>query len=252
VAVIPASFVPMLPGWRSETEPGFKYGPEFALPHAFLVDSAGRRFCDDSFWLDIVRKALDPADRHIPCFLVWDERHHAKYGLGATPPGGEYPDFVRSAPDLRSLAAALGIPGDALEATAARFNANADADHDPDWGRGTNPFVRRYTGDPTHEPNPLLGSVAEPPFHGMRLRLLGTGIGSTGIRTDADGRVLDANLRPLPGLQAIGACAAMLSSGTGYNSGFALGRGLTLAYLVPERLCAEAAGRTSESRKART
>jgi 3-oxosteroid 1-dehydrogenase len=237
VAQIPANCVPLLPGWPSDSYPGFKYGPEFALPHSFTVDSSGRRFCDDSFWLDIVRKALDPDDRHIPCFLIWDERHHQSYGLGATPPGGDYPaDLVKSAPDLRSLAAALGIPGDTLEETAERFNASADAGEDPEWGRGTNPFVRRYTGDPTHEPNPLLGSVAEPPFHGMRLRLLGTGIGSTGIRTDGEGRVLDAQGRPVPGLTAIGACAAMLSSGTGYNSGFALGRGLTLAYLVAERL----------------
>ena len=36
----------------------------------------------------------------------------------------------------------------------------------------------------------------------------------------------------IPGLWAIGACAAQTASGTGYNSGFALGRGLTAAYLV--------------------
>jgi 3-oxosteroid 1-dehydrogenase len=96
--------------------------------------------------------------------------------------------------------------------------------------------VRRYTGDPTHEPNPLLGSVAEPPFFGMRLRLLGTGIGSTGITTDAESRVLDRAGRPIAGLSAIGACAAATASGTGYNSGFALGRGLTSAYLVATRL----------------
>jgi 3-oxosteroid 1-dehydrogenase len=99
-----------------------------------------------------------------------------------------------------------------------------------------------YTGDPTHEPNPLLGSVSEPPFFGTRLRLLGTGIGSTGIRTDADAQVLTAERTPVGGLYAIGACAAMLTSGVGYNSGFALGRGLTMAYVVAHRRAAVAIG----------
>ena len=237
VTVIPANRVPLLPGWPSDLEPGFKYGPEFALPHSFTVDRAGARFCDDSFWLDIVERALKEGDRHVPCFLIWDERHHAKYGLGATPPGGAYPDeLVSSAADLRSLAAKLGVDPDGLEATAATFNATADDGHDPVWGRGTNPFVMRYTGDPTHAPSPLLGSVAEPPFFGLRLRLLGTGIGSTGIRTDARSHVLAPDGTAIPGLWAIGACAAQTASGTGYNSGFALGRGLTAAYLVSEEL----------------
>ncbi len=236
VAVMPATHVPLLPGFPSDADPGFKYGPEFALPHAFSVDASARRFCDDSYYIDMVRKALDPADRHVPSYLIWDERHHRKYGLGATPPGGDYPEHVVSAPTLRELGERLGIPGDQLEETARRFNEHADAGEDPDFGRGTNAFVRRYSGDPAHGPNPVLGSVAEPPFFGMRLRLLGTGIGSTGIRTDAEGRVLDAGRQPLPGLHAIGACAAMLTTGTGYNSGFALCRGLTLALTVADSL----------------
>jgi 3-oxosteroid 1-dehydrogenase len=37
-------------------------------------------------------------------------------------------------------------------------------------------------------------------------------------------------------LLAVGACAALTSSGSGYNSGFSLGRGITLAYLVSHEL----------------
>jgi 3-oxosteroid 1-dehydrogenase len=168
--------------------------------------------------------------------MVWDERHHQRYGLADTPPGGDYPDHVVSAPTLRELAGRLGVDADGLVRTAERFNAHADRGEDPDWGRGTNGFVRLYTGDPSHAPNPLLGSVVQPPFFGTRLRLLGTGIGSTGIRTDADARVVDAGLRPVAGLWAIGACAAMSTSGAGYNSGMALSRGLTWALLVAEHL----------------
>ena len=61
---------------------------------------------------DIVDAALNPVDRHLPFFLVWDEQHHRKYGLGLTPPGGEYPEeFVSSADDLVTLGSLLGVDG---------------------------------------------------------------------------------------------------------------------------------------------
>jgi 3-oxosteroid 1-dehydrogenase len=238
VARIPGNKVPMLPGWPADNEPGFTYGPEYALPGAITVDESGRRFCDDSYWVSFIEHALDPEDRHLPCFMIWDEGHHQRYGLTTTPPGGEYPaDLVTSAPTLRELGEKLGIDGEELERTVARFNQHADDGHDPEFGRGSVPFVRNYAGDPAHEPNPLLASLSTAPFFGMRLHIVGTGIGSSGVRIDGDGHVLRADRTPVEGLYAIGSCAALTTSGTGYNSGFALGRGITLAYLVANELC---------------
>jgi 3-oxosteroid 1-dehydrogenase len=74
----------MLPGWPTDTGVGYAYGPDYAMPHSMIVDRTGRRYCDDSFWVDIVAKTMDPDDRHLPFFLVWDEQYHRKYGLGAT------------------------------------------------------------------------------------------------------------------------------------------------------------------------
>jgi 3-oxosteroid 1-dehydrogenase len=85
-----------------------------------------------------------------------------------------------------------------------------------------------------HTPSPVLGPIVEPPFHGMRLKFVGTGIGSSGVHIDADGRVLDTRGERIPGLYAVGSVAALTTTGSGYNSGFALGRGLTLAYLVAQ------------------
>jgi len=238
LARIPGNKVPMLPGWPADNEPGFTYGPEYALPGAITVDKAGKRFCDDSYWVSFIEHALDPEDRHLPCFMIWDERHHRTYGLTTTPPGGEYPaDLVSSAPTLRELGAELGLDGNELERTVARFNEHADEGEDPDWGRGTVPFVRNYAGDPAHKPNPLLASLSEAPFFGMRLHIVGTGIGSSGVRIDGDGHVLRADRTRVDGLHAVGSCAALTSSGSGYNSGFALGRGITLAFLVANELC---------------
>jgi 3-oxosteroid 1-dehydrogenase len=52
------------------------------------------------------------------------------------------------------------------------------------------------------------------------------------VRIDGDGHVLTDGGLAVPGPYAVGPCAAATTFGSGYNSGFALGRGLTLAYLV--------------------
>jgi 3-oxosteroid 1-dehydrogenase len=237
VATLPATAIPMLPGWPTDGGVGYAYGPDYAMPHCLIVDRTGRRYCDDSYWVDIVAKTMDPASPHLPFFLIFDEQHHRKYGLGATPPGGEYPaGLVTSAPTLQALGDALGIDGDELAKTAASFSDNARRGVDPDFGRGTVDYVRRFAGDPANEPSPVLGPVEEAPFHGFRLRFVGTAIGTSGVRIDGDGHVLGDDGGRIPGLYAVGSCAALTTVGTGYNSGIALGRGLTLAYLVSSEL----------------
>lgn len=236
-ARIPATKVPMLPGWKSAIGEGFAYGPDYAMPHCMIVDATGKRYCDDSYWVDIVDKTMNPDDQHLPFFLVFDEQHHQKYGLGATPPGDEYPEgMVASAPTLHDLGEQLGIDGAALEETAAKFSENAARGEDPDFGRGSVDYVKRFAGDPANEPNPVLGPIVQPPFHGFRLRFVGTGIGSSGVHIDSEGHVLSESGSVVPGLFAVGSCAALTTTGSGYNSGFALGRGITLAYLVAHEL----------------
>lgn len=237
IAKIPANATPILPGWRSEVGTGFGYGPEYAMPHSMIVDSLGNRFCNDSYWVDICRRTLDPDDTHLPFFLVWDDQHRVKYGLGATPPGGDYPEgWVESADTLEELGTKLGIDGAQLARTAERFSENAERGEDPDWGRGTVDYVNKFAGDPGNLPSPVLGPITKAPFHGLRLRFVGTGIGTSGVRIDGDGRVLDEAGAPVPGLYAAGSVAALTTTGTAYNSGIALGRGLTLGFLVGHEL----------------
>lgn len=237
VVRLPATCIPMLPGWKTDTGVGYAYGPDYAMPHAIIVDKTGKRYCDDSYWVDIVARTMDPADMHLPFYMIFDAQHHRKYGLGATPPGGPYPEgMVTSAATLQELGTRLGIDGAQLEKTALRFNQYAVQGTDPDFGRGTRDYIRRFAGDPSHQPNSVLGPVDTAPFFGFRLRFVGTGIGSSGIHIDGDGHVLDTLGQPIPGVYAVGSCAAYTTMGTGYNSGFALGRGLTLAYQVSQEL----------------
>lgn len=93
--------------------------------------------------------------------------------------------------------------------------------------------VRRFAGDPSNQPSPVLGPVSQPPLHGFRLRFVGTGIGSSGVHIDGDGHVLDEQAEVIPGLFAVGSCAALTTTGAGYNSGFAWTH---VAYLVSQEL----------------
>ncbi|UUZ62815.1 FAD-binding protein [Polaromonas sp. P1-6] len=151
--------------------------------------------------------------------------------MASTPEG-----MIASAPTLKELGTKLGIDGTQLEQTAQRFSQHALAGVDTDFGRGTVDYVRRFAGDPNHKPSPVLGTIQKAPFFGFRLRFVGTGIGSSGVHIDGDGHVLDPQSRAIPGLYAVGSCAALTTMGTCYNSGFALGRGLTLAYQVSNEL----------------
>lgn len=237
VARIPANATPILPGWQSQVGTGYGYGPEYAMPHSMIVDRHGNRYCNDSYWVDICRRTLDPEDQHLPFFLIWDDQHRVKYGLAKTPPGGEYPEgWVESADSLAELGDKLGIDGAQLSATAERFSQFAERGEDPDWGRGSVDYVNKFAGDPDNLPSPVLGPITKAPFHGIRLRFVGTGIGTSGVHIDGDGRVLGEAGQPIEGLYAAGSVAALTTTGTAYNSGIALGRGLTLGYLVGHEL----------------
>ena len=244
---LPAWAAPVLPGYRLDTpafdgDTGYRACYEHCLPHTFLVNDRAERFCDDAFHTRIVAAALADGEHggSLPFFMIWDSRHHRKYGLGATPPGGDYPcGLVSQSPTLGGLAEALGIPSAGLEATAARFNADAKDGRDLQFGRGTNLSVRLFRGDGKHVMNPNVGSVAEAPFFGMRMRLLNTGIAAAGIRTGDYGKVLDGAGDPVPGLYAAGECSARAAAGVGYNSGYSLSRAMAYGFLAASAIAAE-------------
>ena len=213
------------------------------LPHTLVVNRAGRRFGDESYYVGINAalarwSADDKAWENVPCWLVVDEQFRRKYPLASLPAGADYPDSMIHADDLAGLADRLGVDQDALGATVAAFNQGAARGEDPSFGRGTRPFVRRRYGDPTHEPNANLGPVSEPPFHALPLRLLGTGMCTFGIRTDAHARVERRSGSHVPGLHAIGNAAATTEF-RGYVTGYANTRNIAMAHRAVVHLTSE-------------
>jgi hypothetical protein len=203
------------------------------LPHSIVVNAAGRRFGDESFYGFLLRavKQRDKAGGQFPnypCYLIGDNRYRTRYRLGD---GDEWPENLAQASRLADLAAALGIDPEGLVEQVAAFNDAADEGDDPLFSRGTLPYSRLRAGDPNHSPNPNLGSLREPPFWGLPLKLLGTGIYSTGLAINGHGQVLAEDRRPIEGLYATGNAAAYVEQ-PAYVGGLANARAITYAYLA--------------------
>jgi 3-oxosteroid 1-dehydrogenase len=205
-----------------------------SYPHSIVVNDQARRFCDESQFQHVV-SALTRFDlarhRHpnLPAWMIFDGQYLSRYSFARRPPGEALPDWVMRAGTLAELAAMLGLDPAELTASVARFNDGAARGEDAEHGRGSSAFARSTAGDP-HAAHPNLGTIAEPPFCAMRLKL--GGISAAGLLTDRDARVQHVRGRPIPGLYACGNAAAPTESGAGYQAGMSLMRGLTFGWLA--------------------
>ena len=214
---------------------------ESGFPHSILVNLDGNRFSDESIGQQ-VGSTLRNFDvrRHryvnVPCFLVFDQTYLDKYGLGSIQPGQDIPDWLVRNKSINGLAHDLGIDGDGLAKTIRRFNRFAVAGKDQDFGRGEFPFANSISGDLTHEPNPNLGPLDQPPYYGLPLEPAATG--STGLMTSEFAQVLRLRGQPIPGLYACGSTSAHFY-GIGYQAGCELGGAMTFGYLAAKHAAAE-------------
>jgi hypothetical protein len=169
--------------------------------------------------------------------MLFDAQYLRRYSFARRPPGAAVPDWVMRADSLGELAGMLGFDPAALAATVARFNEGAARGEDAEHGRGSSAFARSTAGDP-HAAHPNLGTLAEPPFCAVRLKL--GGISAAGLLTDPDARVQHVRGRAIPGLYACGNAAAPTESGAGYQAGISLMRGLTFGWLAARHAAAAA------------
>lgn len=205
-----------------------------SYPHSIVVNDRARRFCDESQFQHVVA-GLTRFDlgghRHpnLPAWMLFDAQYLRRYSFARRPPGAPLPDWVTRAGSLAELAGLLGLDPAALAETVAQFNQGAARGEDPEHGRGSSAFARSTAGDP-HAAHPNLGTLAEPPFCAVRIKL--GGISAAGLLTDPDARVQHVRGRPIPGLYACGNAAAPTESGAGYQAGISLMRGLTFGWLA--------------------
>ncbi|MDQ0376731.1 hypothetical protein FB470_000725 [Amycolatopsis thermophila] len=223
--------VPVLtpPTARYDGHPSGRMGNvEMTLPGSLTVDATGRRFVNEALNYHDLNRAFGAIGSS--AFLVFDRAYLDRYPVaGATSPQ----PWMIQADSLGELARAAGI-GPALVATVEEFNAGARRGEDPVFGRGRSP-QDRHLGDPAITPNPCLAPVERPPFFAVPVHagVLGT---AGGLATDADGRVVDHDGLPIPGLYAAGNCAATLFRDTYPGGGATLGSAVVRAYRAGRHL----------------
>ncbi|GAA1866499.1 flavocytochrome c [Pseudonocardia ailaonensis] len=178
---------------------------------AIAVNSAGERFHDEAgpYEERVARMHEQPGRR--AWYVVDDVVAQEKSGLI-----GQMPEPPVHADTLAGLAAAIGVPADALQATVDRWNAflDTDATKDPDHGRVVLPPGRRH--------------CATAPFTAVPM-VEGVNFCSGGFRTTEDMQVIDVFGAAIPGLYAAGDTTAGLNAvadlgGIRICGGFTLGR----------------------------
>ena len=227
---------PALPGPRKIRVIANK---ELVAPHGIVVNRAGERFGNEGSFQNFA-PALRVFDgrtkqaRNLPCWLVFDRQFVDRSGFGIDGPG-TVPDWVVRGETVAQLAERIGVDGEQLATTVARFNAFAHNGVDEDYRRGEKGWsLAQLTGG---GPNPGLGTLERPPFYAVPL--IATAMGASGLAADGAARVLDWWDKPIPGLYAVGNAAAHDESGHGYQAGQSLSSAMTFALLAIESIVAE-------------
>jgi 3-oxosteroid 1-dehydrogenase len=208
---------------------------EMCSPHTIVVNKAGSRFADESYFQSVVPalRAFDTkkhAYANLPCYLIFDEQYAASYALAHLPIGTRVPQSVVRADTIAELAERLGIDPAGLSATVARFNGFAEAGRDEDYHRGEIRW-RLANRSGGNQRNPGLGTIERAPFYGLELHpSLGTS--SAGLLTNDHGQVIHQRRRPIEGLYASGVVAARNELGAGYQAGLNLASAMTFSLLA--------------------
>lgn len=195
-----------------------------------VVDSAGRRYANESLPYDQFGRqmAADPA--RVPSYLVFDASSRGRLPAIALP-GGKPEEHLAAgtwvqADSVAELADRVGVPRDALTGTIDRFNRFAEAGTDDDYGRGRDEYDRYFA-------DPVLVPVLQPPFTAARLVLADLGT-KGGLVTDTAARVLDTGDRPIPGLYAVGNASASLTGDVYPGPGIPIGTAMAFALRATE------------------
>jgi tricarballylate dehydrogenase len=171
----------------------------FIFPYGILVNQQGRRFIDeapgtvDAWYERITREIFNQANGIAYCVLDARHRKIPNYRLGlrtdAPPIEGR---------TLGELAAKIGVPADALEATVAEYNKSCRA----------GPFKPlELDGLATEGLVPRKSNWAHPldqaPYHAYPV-ISANVLTFGGLKVDSNARVLNTQGDPIPGLYAAG------------------------------------------------
>jgi 3-oxosteroid 1-dehydrogenase len=212
---------------------------ERTLPGSLLVNSAGVRFVNEAApYSDVVHVMYDKnvITPDIPAWLIFDQNYRNRYLFRDVSPALPFPSSWYDAGavfqdwSIGGLAAKIGVPASALQATVSRFNGFAATGSDLDFHRGDSVYDHYYT-DPAVTPNSCLAPLWLAPYYACKIVPgdLGT---EGGLRTDPQARVLRADGSVIPGLFAAGNSSAAVMGHSYAGAGSTIGPAMTFGYIA--------------------
>lgn len=211
-----------------------------AKPGMIAVNARGERFLNESTSYHLFGLAMQEAHKRspsIPAYLVCDAEALRKYGIGMVRPGGKglapflADGYLTEGASLAELASQLGMDAQALQASVAQNNRNAETGVDPDFHRGETAYQQNL-GDPAWTgKNPNIGPLAKGPFYAVRLYPGDIGA-STGFATNEHAQVLGSDGQALAGLYAVGNDMHSIMGGAYPAPGITIGPGLVFARIA--------------------
>ena len=225
-----------------------------------IVNRFGRRVASEKLPYHDFGRVFFTWDSHLgaypnnPLMVIWDDAAARFGGDGfgnPIPAPGADPYWVITADTLPALEKAIAARlerlrsltghaeldpqfGEVLAATVKRWNEMAGDGVDHDFGRGSTPIEQGLSaffgvGD---GPNPMMAALSpDGPYHAS---ILGPALIDTagGPRCDPDGRVVRPDGTAIPGLFAVGNCAASPSGEAYWAGGHTIGFIQCAAYLA--------------------
>lgn len=225
--------------WPDGRRAAFPHIIERGKPGIIAVLPNGQRFCNEGLgYHDFVTDLLaaTPEGQPPEAWLIATRAFQRRYGLGISRP---FPvplspwvrrGYLRIGRTPEELAKACGINPAGLRQTLDHWNIHAAKGDDPQFRRGTTPYMR-LQGDAAHRPNPCVAPIDRPPY--LAVRVIPGSFGTfAGLKTDGLARVLDGDGIAIPGLYAAGCDMASVMGGTYPAGGINLGPALTFGHVA--------------------
>jgi 3-oxosteroid 1-dehydrogenase len=216
---------------------------ERANPGIIIVNQKGERFANEAAPYQEAGRAFYDCNRAeaptIPAWVIFDGNFRSKYVFSPLIPDPTLQDKMVSravkeilvkADSLDEIAERTGVDADTLKETVRRNNEYARTGVDPEFHRGESAY-ERYYGDPRNTPNPCIAPIEKAPYYAMPMHPGDIGT-KGGLATDSDAQVLREDGRAIPGLYAVGNCAASVMGSTYPGAGSTLGPAMTFAWIA--------------------
>jgi 3-oxosteroid 1-dehydrogenase len=199
----------------------------------FMVDATGSRYGNECLPYDRFGRVMAEAPERIPSWYVFDSREGGRLPAIAMPEGDPADHLAAGtwvrADTVEELAAAIGVPADALAVTTERFNGFCVTGKDEDFGRGEDEYDTFFAGGAG--PNKALTPLDQAPFYAARFVLSDLGT-KGGLVTDPAGRVLRPDGSAIAGLYASSNSAASVFGPVYPGPGAPLGSAMVFASLA--------------------